>query len=361
MAAPPTPIVFLLPDLGGGGAQQVMLTLATHLDPARFAPRLLVVGGAATLAVPPGLATERGGATRLAAGLPWLIRRLRTLRPAAVVSTPAYTSLMLLTAAALLPRGTRLVVREANMPAATLATLPGWIRLLRPYGWLYPRATRVLAQSAAIAAALAVAAPGAGPAIRLLPNPVDVDRLRTAAGRPVRPAKPGLHLVGAGRLTRQKGFDRLIEIMPRLPADSRLTVFGDGPDRPSLTQLIAHRGLADRVVLAGYSSQLAGHLAVADALVMTSRWEGLPNVALEALALGTPVVATPESALDEVAARAGGAVRIAPMGDAFVARLAALEPAAPDTALPRPSLLPDDYTVAVVVDRFQRILTEALV
>lgn len=65
----PAPVVFLLPDLGGGGAQRVMLTLAAHLDPARFAPRLLVVGGACTLPVPDGLAVERGGARRLVTGL----------------------------------------------------------------------------------------------------------------------------------------------------------------------------------------------------------------------------------------------------------------------------------------------------
>lgn len=356
----PAPIVFVLPDLGAGGAQRVMLLLAAHLDQARFAPRLLVVGGAQTLAVPDGLAVERGGASRLVGGLPWLLRRLRALHPAAVVSTLGYTNFALLGLAPLLPRNIRLVVREANVPATTLSELPGWLRKAAPYRRLYPRATRVLAQTGAIAQALAEAAPRARAAIRILPNPVDVARLRDAAGAPRRAAGPGLRLVAAGRLTRQKGFDQLIEAIPQLPPDSCLTIFGEGPDRAMLAARIAALGLNERVTLAGYSAALPSHLAGADALVMASRWEGLPNVALEALALGTPVVATPESALAEVAAQMPTGVKILDFGQDFVDHLIGLAPKPDPAGKLRPSLLPDEYAIASVVDRFERILEEAL-
>lgn len=356
----PAPVVFLLPDLGGGGAQRVMLTLAAHLDPARFAPRLLVVGGACTLPVPDGLAVERGGARRLVTGLPWVLRRLRSLKPAAVVSTMAYANLALLALAPLLPRGTRLLVREANVPSATLASLPRWVRLAAPYRRLYPRAARVLAQTDAIAEALAEAAPGVRETLRILWNPVDVLRLRAEARAPLREGGSGLRLVAAGRLTRQKGFDRLIDAVPGLPADSRLTIFGEGPDRAALAARISRLGLGDRVRLAGYSAKLPAYLAGADALVMASRWEGLPNVALEALALGTPVLATPESALAEVAARVPGGVTVLAFGEEFVYHLAGLVPGPAPPLAPRPTLLPDDYAIAVVVERFQSILKEAL-
>ncbi|MEK9660925.1 MAG: hypothetical protein VW644_04180, partial [Alphaproteobacteria bacterium] len=152
--ATPHRVAFVLPDLGGGGAQKVMLTLAAHLDPGRFAPYLLVIGGAETLPLPEGLPAERGGAARLVTGLPWLVRRIRHLRPAIAVSTLAYTHMAVLAAAPLLPRSTRIVVREANMPAATLAARPGWLRCLKPYRRLYPRATRIDAQTQAVADAL---------------------------------------------------------------------------------------------------------------------------------------------------------------------------------------------------------------
>jgi len=357
----PQSIVFLLPDLGGGGAQRVMLTLAAHLDRSRFEPHLLIVGGASTQPLPDGVSAERGNAKRLISGVPWFVRRLRHLQPAIVVSTLAYTNLALLAAAPLLPRRTRIVVREANIPSATLAALPGWLRRLQPYKRFYPRATRIIAQTQAVADALTDVAPEVRDSIRLLANQVDTARLRTAAVPPQRFAGTGLRLVGAGRLTDQKGFDRLIEAAPRLPADSEITIFGEGPDRKRLTERIAVLGLEGRVRLAGYCADLAPHLAGADALVMPSRWEGLPNVALEALALGTPVVATPECGLAEVAAKVGDAIRIAPFGDDWIARIGDLVADPARAACLQPSLLPDDHSIETVIARFQDLLDDCLV
>jgi len=360
MTAPQT-VVFLLPDLGGGGAQKVMLTLASHLDRSRFTPHLLVVGGAATLPLPDGVTVDRGNAARLATGIPWFVRRLRRLRPAVVVSTLAYMNLALLAAAPLLPRRTRIVVREANTPSASLASLPGFLRRVQPYKRLYPRAARIIAQTQAVADELTDIAPAVRTSIRLLPNLVDTEGLRAAAVSPQREAGAGLRLVGAGRLTDQKGFDRLVEAVPQLPADSRVTIFGEGPDRATLTNRIAALGLDDRVRLAGFQADLAPHLAGADALVMPSRWEGLPNVALEALALGTPVFATPECGLAEVADKAGDAIRLAPFDSDLVARIGSLVADASRAECLQPNLLPIAYNIEIVVARFQNLLDDCLV
>lgn len=357
----PHSIAFLLPDLGGGGAQKVMLTLAAHLDRSRFTPHLVIVGGAATLPLPDGVPADRGHAARLISGVPWFVRRLRRLQPAIVVSTLAYTNLALLAAAPLLPRRTRIVVREANTPSATLAALPGLLRRLQPYKRLYPRAARIIAQTQAVADDLTEFAPAVRGSIRLLPNQVDTGQLRAAATLPRRDAGAGLRLVGAGRLTDQKGFDRLVEAAPRLPADSRVTIFGEGPNRMALSERIAALGLDDRIRLAGFQADLAPHLAGADALIMPSRWEGLPNVALEALALGTPVFATPESGLVEVAAKAGNAIRIAPFESDLIAQIGNLAADTSRAERLRSSLLPDDYNLETVVERFQDLLDDCLV
>ncbi len=282
-------IVFLLPDLGGGGAQQVMLTLARHLNRARFTPRLLVLGTNDIFAgnVPGDLPVERANASRLRNGLPWLVKRLRALRPDIVVSTLAYTNLALLAIGPLLPGNVRIIVREANTPDATLASLPAYVSGKWLYRWLYPRAARVLAQTDSIAKTLAAIAPGIRGKLSIMQNPVDVARLRQRAEMPRRAQGPGLRLIGAGRLTHQKGFDRLIEIAARLSHESRITIFGEGPDRGALSARIHALGLASRIELAGFTPDLPAHLAGADALVMPSRWEGLPNVALESLAVGT--------------------------------------------------------------------------
>ena len=356
----PHSIAFLLPDLGGGGAQKVMLTLASHLDRSRFAPHLLIVGGAETLPLPDGVPADRGNAARLISGIPWFVRRLRRLQPAVVVSTLAYTNLALLAAAPLLPRRTRIVVREANTPSATMASLPGWLRRMQPYKRFYPRAARVIAQTQAVADELAAFAPTVRDSIRLLPNQVDTVGLRAAATSPRRAAGAGLRLVGAGRLTDQKGFDRLVEAAPRLPPDSRVTIFGEGPNRAALASRIDALCLDDIIRLAGYQADLAPHLAGADALIMPSRWEGLPNVALEALALGTPVFATPECGLAEVADQAGDAIQIAPFNDDWVARIGDLVGDASRAECLQPNLLPIAYNIETVVARFQDLLDDCL-
>ena len=127
--------------------------------------------------------------------------------------------------------------------------------------------------------------------IRLVPNGV---RDLTNGAIPALPSvvRPGtLRLVGVGRLTEQKDplrFVRLVAALrPLLPGtDLRATWVGGGPLLATVQQEVEDLGLTEVVTLAGQRSDVRRYLADADALLLTSRWEGLPLVALEALAMG---------------------------------------------------------------------------
>jgi glycosyltransferase involved in cell wall biosynthesis len=96
-------------------------------------------------------------------------------------------------------------------------------------------------------------------------------------------------------LTRQKGFDLLIRAYKHASASlpsSRLVIIGEGEQHEDLRHLIASQDLVDRVVLAGPRSDARLLLGVGDVFVMSSRWEGLPLVLLEAMAAGLPVIST---------------------------------------------------------------------
>jgi len=224
------------------------------------------------------------------------------------------------------------------------------------YRYLYPRAEGVLCNAQVVAEALARDCGVAPARIHQIDNPVDVDRIRAAATPVNRADGAGPRFVAAGRLTRQKGFDRLIDLFVTLQPDAHLTILGDGPDRMALEARAQERGVAARIAFAGFQARPWPFYAGADAFLLPSRWEGMPNAALEALACGTHVIATPESGgIGEVAAEAApGAVTVAPWDKEFAAALRAVRAKATET--PRASLLPERFTLARATESLARIL-----
>lgn len=350
-------VSFVLPSFAAGGAERVLITLASALDPSRFAARLVVLdeAGAWKSLVPAHLPVTVLGKTRIRHAVPALVGALRRHKPDVVVSTIGALNLALLAVRPFLP-GMRLVVREANTPHRHAQGRWGKNLYRWAYPRLYSRADRVIVPARYLAAELArdFAVPAAK--IEVLANPVDVAALRKAAAPPRRKEGQGRRFVAVGRLTAQKGFDRLIGMMAAAPADSTLTILGEGPERVALEAQREQRGLAARIALPGFAMAPAPQIAGADALLLPSRWEGLPNVALEALALGTPVIAAPEAGgISDIAAAAPkGAVTLAEVGAAFVAAMAAIEPR--PTAALRETLLPQEFWLPTVVSRLSQMI-----
>jgi len=144
----------------------------------------------------------------------------------------------------------------------------------------------------------------------LVHNGVDPARLaarargETAASRAeLAAAGEGPRLLAVGRLTAQKGLDLLLDagarLLPRFP-DLRIAVAGTGPEGPRLVARARRQGLASTVRWLGERRDVAGLMAAADLVVIPSRAEGLPYVALEALALGRPLIATAVGGLPEL-------------------------------------------------------------
>lgn len=339
-----------------------MLAIAGGLDRAQFSPRILVAGGSQAFAahVPVDLPCEIGPAQRLRDGLPWLIRRIRAIEPRVCISVMGYLNLMLLGARRLLPRSTRLVVREANTLASTTGALPKWLPGPFLYKSLYPRADAIVSPSDPIAKELLTLCPRLDGRIAVIPNPVDVNVLRSRAMAPCREPGEGLRLVSVGRLTHQKGYDRLLAVFPQLPANARLIVFGKGEDQAGLEAQAEALGIGDRVRFAGFSLDVAQWIAGADAFVLPSRWEGLPNAVLESLALGTPAIVSDQAAVEGLARSAGpAAVRVAPVDHGFASLINRVEPAQARPAQPRPSLLPAEYELRSVLVRWTELLGKA--
>jgi glycosyltransferase involved in cell wall biosynthesis len=176
----------------------------------------------------------------------------------------------------------------------------------RVFRFLLMRAAAVTACATSLARQAEALAPGAARRLSVVPNGVDVERL--ASGGAYQHPRP--YLLAAGRFTRQKGFDVLIAAVARLEPARRgqvdVLVVGDGGEEERLRQLVHQHGLAASVQFLGAvdAERIGALYRGALAVVVPSRWEGLPLVCLEAMASGRPVVASavdgiPDAVLDQ--------------------------------------------------------------
>lgn len=330
--------MFILPHLRVGGIEHVVARLAAGLDRKRFQPVLFLARAEGPLlaTLPPDVRVICGRGRRAGLLAPLIARHIANERPALVYSGTNAANIATLIAAALVRRARRprVVISEHTSAATYLAGARagglrrGLIRLL------YPRADRLAAPLAEIGEDWRNTLSLAGPPVAVLPNPVfDRSAMEALAADPP-PRVDGL-VVAAGRLIPDKGFDVLIEAFARLgeshPA-ARLEIYGEGPEAARLASLIERRGLAGRVQLCGHADDLPRRLARARIVAAPSRREGFGNVLVEALAVGTEVVASdcagPHALLD------GGRLGtlVAPGDPAALAAALSVRLAAPEDA-----------------------------
>lgn len=356
----PRTIAFVLPSFAAGGAERVTVNLLAGLDPTCFRARLVILDSEGPLRrdVPEKIPVHDLHRRRLRGGAAPLVATLRQMQPELIFSSLGHINLLLLAARGLLGRS-RLILREANLPSVNLRAEP--YRWLQPalFRLLYRRADLVLASSQRMAAELENQFRVPPARIRILANPVDERGIRAQLGSPRRASARGACFVAAGRLVVQKGFDRLLDAMTEVDPEAHLTILGEGPERQALESRVRSSGLAERVQLAGFKESPWDWYAGADAFLLPSRWEGTPNAALEALACGTPVIASAAAGglAEAVEAAAPGAISIAATRPKLAAAMNAVVPHRKGKAAS--SLLPEYFRLGEVLSRFQDLLREA--
>jgi glycosyltransferase involved in cell wall biosynthesis len=296
-----TKVMIVLPSLHGGGAERVMVHLANHLDRERYEPVLALgaVRGPYVRDVRPDVPIHALGAERARAAVPGVVRTVWRVRPDVVLSTVGLNFALAL-ARPFLPRRLGVIFREGNSTSAFLADVsrksPGRAALYRAmYRILYARADRIVCQSDGMLADLATRLRVPVARMTRIHNPVDLDAIRARLSEPVVYPGRGPHLVTAGKLEYQKGYDLLIPAFARVrvsrPA-ATLTILGDGTERAALQATAGRLGLGSAVTFLGFQDNPYPFFKAADVFVSSSRYEGFANVITEAMACGTPVVAT---------------------------------------------------------------------
>jgi glycosyltransferase involved in cell wall biosynthesis len=207
-----------------------------------------------------------------------LLRYFRSARDGILVTTRPGTNLL---AARFAPRRVVRVVQDH----VNLASYEPELR--EAIARAYRRFDAVVTLTEEDRAAYLEALKGSGTRVECIPNGVPPSRLP--------PAKLDAKvLIAAGRLTCQKGFDLLLDAFQTVAAkhpDWQLWIFGGGECRDALAEQIERLGLTGRAHLKGTTFQLDKKLAAASIYVLSSRFEGMPMVLLEAMAAGLPPVA----------------------------------------------------------------------
>jgi glycosyltransferase involved in cell wall biosynthesis len=249
--------------------------------------------------IPEGARIWEGGG-RVRSSVIHLVRYLRAERPQLLVSARPYINLAAVLAVRLAGTATKVVVTERTSTETELRVRGGLRERLITLGCrvVYPHADHVVAVSESVAGDLERVTRLPRERIKVIYNPVVTRRIQDLQARPVDDAwverSTNPLVLGIGRLTVQKDFPTLIRAVAQLEDDTpvRLAILGEGEDRESLQELVKTLGIEDRVYLPGYVDNPYAWMSRANLLVLSSGWEGLPTVLIEAMATGTPVVST---------------------------------------------------------------------
>ncbi|MFC5440438.1 glycosyltransferase [Rhodanobacter ginsenosidimutans] len=291
----------LLPNLRGDGAVGMMLALAKGFSGYSHQVDLLIVRaeGERSSSMPDGVTVIPLRAKRPLFAVPALVRYLRRTKPDFLVATEHYSGLPALYAIILARTHTRCVIRQDNTWGMDSQRFTGRHKIVTPWmvGRLFRR-SEIVAVSKGVARDFVDHFPQLANNVQVIYNPVVTAELRERSlalpEHPwLAPGEPPV-VVAVGRLTAAKGFDLLIDAFARVTATvrSRLLILGEGPDRSALQARIRAHDLESACQLVGYQPNPLAFIASANVFVLSSRFEGLPTVLIEALCTNTPVIAT---------------------------------------------------------------------
>jgi glycosyltransferase involved in cell wall biosynthesis len=359
-----TKIAIFVPSMAGGGAERGAVKLAEGLVRRGFDVDLVLATaeGPRLGEIPSEVRVVDLGGRRVLGSLPRLTRYLRREKPRGLASVLDHANIVALWARKLAGYSGRVVVIEQNTLSEAARNgksrrdrmMP---RLARRF---YPWADYVVGVSEGVSEDLAQFVSLPAEKLRVIPNPIVAPELEELARAPVDHAwidGSTPVLVAAGRLRAQKDFPTLLRAfsLVRAKRPVRLLILGEGPERERLEALTRELELTSDVSLPGATTNPYAYMARATAFVLSSRWEGLPTVLIEAMSCGTPVVATdcPSGPREILADGRYGA--LVPVGDVD-ALAAAMEDALDGKLAPPPVESWRRYSIDAVVDEYIPLL-----
>jgi glycosyltransferase involved in cell wall biosynthesis len=291
-------IMIVMPSLTAGGAERVMLTIVKHIDREKFIPIFV-------------LAKKEGRFLNLLDNLPKdikvidlkmsqaryaifkILKVINDVKPDIVFSTLGHLNLLISIIRPFYSKKIKFISRESNTVSIENEgeKYPKLFDLL--YKKVYNNFDLIITQSNYMRDDLVQNFGIQKEKIAVIYNPVDIKNVSKKSLESTKEVfnKNKINLIAAGRLVPQKGFDVLVDTISLLDDRFHLTLLGEGDDEEVIKQQIKTLGLEDKITLLGFQHNPYFYMKEADFFILSSRYEGLPNVVLESNACGTPCIA----------------------------------------------------------------------
>lgn len=350
-------VAIFLPSLRGGGAERVSVSLANQFLARGYEVDLLVSqgGGAYDAHVDTRVRVIDFNQPRVARSFMSLVRYLRKERPATLLSVMTHCNAIALTAKIFAMSPTDVVVSEHN---STQIRKPRAISSFVKRH-LYRHAHSVVAVSSGIRDELIAESKLPADHVVTIYNPLDVQSIVRLSLDPI--SHPWVtdgvpFVVGVGSLTLQKDFATLIRAVHLVCAERplRLAILGEGPLLADLKRLVTELNLEENVAFLGFQSNPFAWMKSSTIFALSSRWEGLPGVLLEALVCCAQIVSTDCPTGPNEILESGRWGKLVPVGDPE-AMARALISAMDDTPPIDSRSRADEFGLSVSVDRYEQL------
>ncbi len=290
-----TRILFLIPFMNGGGAERVIMTLLSHLDRKVYEPILVMMKreGRYLDMIPKDIEVIDLKASQARYAVFKIIAVIKEKKPDVVFSTLAYLNLIVAMIRPFFSKKMTFIARESN----TVSVRNKREKYPRLFDWLYKKVYKnfdiIVTQAKFMRDDLVDNYGIDASKMVIIYNPLNTEDVaaKSLEDKEVYLPNDTYNLLAVGKLGYQKGYDMLLPIMTRLDESYHLTILGEGGDKEKLEAQIKELKLERRVTMAGFSDNPFAYMKRADLLVLSSRYEGLANVVLEANFCGTPTVA----------------------------------------------------------------------